>query len=68
MRNGPLEVEVLDDPNQPLECATCGRALDGDPEGDPKGENGQPLCGGCNRARNFDVELEELSQNDDNLW
>jgi hypothetical protein len=68
MPNARLDVEILDDPNQPFECATCGRALDGDPDDDPLGENGQPLCGECNRARNFDVELKGLSDDDDSLW
>ncbi len=46
--------------DEPLHCATCGRAFDGDPDEDPEGEAGRPLCGPCNRARNFDVELEVL--------
>jgi hypothetical protein len=68
MPSGRLDAEVLDDPNQPLECATCGRALDGDPEDDPLGENGLPMCGLCNRGRNFDAQLEELIEEDDNSW
>ena len=36
-----------------LRCATCGRALDGDPDEDPTGDGGQPICGECERGRNF---------------
>ena len=40
----------------PLKCATCDTELVGlDPEDDPEGESGLPICGECNRARNFDV-------------
>jgi hypothetical protein len=48
-----------DDP--PLICGGCGRPLLGDPEDDPAGENGLPLCGDCNRARNFDADWEYAS-------
>lgn len=40
-------------------CATCHQALDGDPDEDPTGDAGLPICGECERARNFDVEVEE---------
>ena len=41
----------------PVTCATCGRALDGeDPDEDPTGDDGQPICGGCERERNFFVD------------
>ncbi len=43
---------ILDDE---LECATCGRVLGQDPEDEPDGDAGEPICGECNRARNFDV-------------
>ncbi len=40
----------------PLEaCATCGLLLDGDPDDEPDGDAGMPICGACNRARNFDA-------------
>jgi hypothetical protein len=68
MPNRRLDLEFVDGSPRLLRCQACGRALGGDPEDDPMGENGQPLCGECNRARNFDVELEELSEDDDNLW
>lgn len=42
-------------------CATCGLALDGDPDDEPAGDAGMPICGDCNRARDFDaVEEVEL--------
>lgn len=36
-------------------CATCGRALDGDPDQDPTGDAGRPICGECARERDFFV-------------
>jgi hypothetical protein len=39
-------------------CATCGRPLDGDPEDEPAGDAGMPICGECNRERNF-AAIEE---------
>ncbi len=44
----------------PFVCVACGRPLLGDPEDDPIGESGLPLCGECNRERNF-AAIEELS-------
>lgn len=38
-----------------VRCATCGRALDGDPDEDPAGDAGQPICGECARERDFFV-------------
>ena len=32
-----------------LRCATCGRVLDGDPDEDPTGDAGRPICGECAR-------------------
>jgi hypothetical protein len=40
---------------QPVRCATCGRGLGHDKEDEPRGDAGKPICGACNRARNFDV-------------
>ena len=34
-------------------CATCGAALDGDPDEDPTGDGGMPICGECERSRDF---------------
>ncbi len=34
-------------------CATCGAALDGDPDEDPTGDDGRPICGECARGRVF---------------
>lgn len=42
-------------PSQPLRCATCGKALGHDREDEPRGDAGKPICGECNRTRNFDV-------------
>ena len=36
-------------------CMTCGRALDGDPDEDPSGDAGQPICGECARERDLFV-------------
>lgn len=36
-------------------CAGCGRALDGDPDEDPTGDAGLPICGNCARERDFFV-------------
>jgi hypothetical protein len=36
-----------------LICATCGHALDGDPDEEPTGDTGQPICGECYREREF---------------
>jgi hypothetical protein len=46
-------LHAADDP-RPL-CATCGRALDGDPDEDPTGDGGDPICGECSRERDFFV-------------
>lgn len=36
-----------------VRCATCGRALNGDPDEDPAGDVGLPICGECYRERDF---------------
>jgi hypothetical protein len=36
-----------------LVCVTCGAALDGDPDEDPTGDGGRPICGECARNRDF---------------
>ncbi len=47
----------------PIElCATCGLALDGDPDDEPAGDAGRPICGECNRELNF-AAVEEVA-----LW
>jgi hypothetical protein len=39
-----------------VRCVACGRPFDGDPDEEPDGEGpGRPLCGECNRARDFDT-------------
>jgi hypothetical protein len=40
---------------EPLRCATCDAPLDGDPDEDPTGDAGLPICGECRRAAEFDV-------------
>lgn len=48
----------------PLRCATCGAVLDGDPDEDPTGDAGRPICGECERSRNFDADLQLLDADD----
>ena len=38
-------------------CATCGAILYGDPDEDPTGDAGLPICGECDRSRDFDVDV-----------
>jgi hypothetical protein len=38
-----------------LRCATCGRELDGDPDENPTGDAGRPICGECARENDFIV-------------
>ena len=53
---------ILGDDDE-LECATCGRVLGTDPEDEPEGDAGMPICGECNRSRNFDaIELVEWDE------
>ncbi len=47
-----------------LRCATCGDALNGDPDEDPTGDAGQPICGECERSRNFDSDLQLMPEED----
>jgi hypothetical protein len=42
-----------------LACATCGRPLGQDQEDEPEGDAGLPICGECNRERNF-AAIEEV--------
>jgi hypothetical protein len=39
----------------PVTCASCGRDLNGDPDEDPTGDAGLPICGNCARERDFFV-------------
>jgi len=49
-------------------CVVCGRPLAGDPDDEPDGEGqDRPICGECNRARNFDVLLWEMDAADGEL-
>jgi hypothetical protein len=41
-----------------LRCRTCGALLGADDEDEPAGDAGGPICGECNRARNFDALFE----------
>ncbi|HUV48947.1 MAG TPA: hypothetical protein VMX11_08210 [Actinomycetes bacterium] len=57
---------------EPLECATCGEPLDGDPDEHATGDAGMPICGECERTNHFvvldamDGELDDqLSGPDD---
>ncbi len=38
-----------------LSCASCGTTLTGDPDEDPTGDAGMPICGNCARERDFFV-------------
>ena len=49
---------MTDDPlvERIISCATCGQPLEGDdPDGDPAGDAGLPICGECARAAHFQV-------------
>ena len=51
-----------------LVCAACGTPLSGDPDEDPAGDAGMPICGECERNRDFDAMPEgELVDEDDDL-
>ena len=58
----------MTDSGFPVFCANCGRKFDGDPDEDPMGEAGLPLCGPCDRARNFDADLELLDDTQGEPW
>ncbi len=52
--------------DQILVCATCGHALDGDPDEDPTGDAGMPICGECERNRDFvALDLQDGVEDDD---
>lgn len=46
-------------------CATCGAELGDDPEDEPTGDADLPICGECNRSRNFDAIEEVVLWQDD---
>lgn len=48
-----MDVPAFDE--APVLCVACGRVLDGDPDEDPIGDAGQPICGECARERDFFV-------------
>ncbi len=50
-----------------LRCITCGRVLDGDPDEDPTGDAGQPICGECERNQNLFVMDVADGELDDRL-
>lgn len=54
---GRSERDEASDPDA-LVCASCGTPLSGDPDEDPTGDAGMPICGECERNRNFDAMLE----------
>ena len=45
-------------------CATCGASLNGDLDEDPTGDAGRPICGECERSRNFDADLQLMDEED----
>ena len=42
----------------------AARILDGDPDEDPTGDAGRPICGECERSRNFDADLQLMDEED----
>ncbi len=43
-----------------ISCASCGRALDGDPDEELAGDAGRPICGNCARERDFfDLDIAD---------
>jgi hypothetical protein len=43
---------LVDEAGEPVVCATCGRALQGDdPDEDPNDQPDAPICGECYRER-----------------
>ena len=50
-----------------LACATCGRPLGTDPEDEPDGDAGLPICGECNRERNS-TAIEEVDLFTQTAW
>lgn len=56
------------DVEQPvLACIRCGRELAGDPDDEPSGDAGQPLCGECRRTRDFEADLQWADARDGSL-
>jgi hypothetical protein len=53
------EPQPADQPDdEVLRCQTCGKILGLDAEDEPTGDAGGPICGECNRSRNFDAMFE----------
>ena len=48
----------------PLRCVSCGAVLSGDPDEDPTGNAGEPICGECARNRDFDADLQLIDWED----
>jgi hypothetical protein len=48
----------------PLRCTTCGALLEGDPDEVPTGDAGRPICGECERSRNFDADVQLMDEED----
>lgn len=59
----PTDVTELNVP-WPLMCASCGRPLGDDVEDEPDGDAGLPICGECNRERNW-AAIEELDMREE---
>ena len=58
-------LDAVDVVDAVVRCATCGSALDGDPDEDPTGDAGLPICGTCARARDFDaIDYADGDQDD----
>ena len=50
-----------------VRCATCGRELDGDPDEEPTGDAGRPICGECRREREF-FDIDAADGQLDGQW
>ena len=49
-------------------CGRCGTPLGDDPDDEPMGgPDGEPLCGECERERNFAADSETLDAADGDL-
>jgi hypothetical protein len=62
---GRREGMTLDETS--LRCATCGRELDGDPDENPTGDAGRPICGECARENDF-LTMDMLDGELDGNW
>ena len=51
-----------------LNCHRCGQPLGNDPDDEPDGGvDGLPMCGECDRNRNFEADLGALDAQDGSI-